>query len=320
MSTSTSYLSVQVDLDRPVLICGVGRSGTSLLQSMMNAHPDLCFPPETHFFRRYVTGQDPQSKWDKTDREQLEVALGQDEEFSRAGISSSALLQNPLSASGPAGVFRALLQQTAIEEGKHRVGDKDPKNIDSLRELKLAFPRAHVIHVIRDPRDVLLSRMKAAWSAQRPWWMHPLIYREQLRRGKALGRTLFGARYLEVIYEDLIRSPQQTLQRVCQHVDLPWRPEMLAFGDSAAKLVDAKEMSWKQETLGPLLSKNSGKWRGQLTMLQVAVCEEVCREAFEEHGYEFSLPRNPLLRLASSAVRDTSSLLYDFKLRRGPAR
>ena len=54
MSASSQCERLRVDLERPVLVCGIGRSGTSLLQSMLNAHHDLCFPPETHFFRRFV--------------------------------------------------------------------------------------------------------------------------------------------------------------------------------------------------------------------------------------------------------------------------
>ena len=39
---------------KPIFIIGVGRSGTSLLQSMLNAHKDISFPPETHFIRYYL--------------------------------------------------------------------------------------------------------------------------------------------------------------------------------------------------------------------------------------------------------------------------
>lgn len=307
----------RVDLEQPVLICGVGRSGTSLLHSMMNAHSELCFPPETHFFRRYVAKASGCTTWKPGQREDLLVSLRGDEDFARAGIDPEALLDDPLAESGPAGAFSALLQRVAQEQGKSRVGDKDPKNIDSLRALKMAYPKAFVIHVIRDPRDVLLSRMKAAWSAKRSWWMHPLIYREQLRRGKAYGRALFAERYAEIRYEDLLQEPVEQLQRLCELVEIPWDAAMLNFGESAAQLVDAKEMSWKRETLGPLLAKNMGKWRGKLTPFQVAYCEEICRDAFEQHSYEPSLPRRPFLRLMASGVQDATSLVYDLKMRRG---
>lgn len=305
-----------IDLDRPVLICGVGRSGTSLLHSMMNAHPELCFPPETHFFRRYVARGRLGPDWDEAQRLRLLAHLQADEDFGRVGIAPEQLLADRLADEGPAGVFRALLREVAQRASKSRVGDKDPKNIDSLHALHAAFPDAYVIHVIRDPRDVLLSRMRAAWSASRPWWMHPLIYREQIKRGKRHGRELFGERYLELRYEDLISDAEAQLRRVCEHVDLEFDLAMLSFGESAAELVDAKEMSWKRETLGPLLSANTGKWRGTLSPAQVAYCEEICREAFLEHDYERSLPARTLLHLLATGLHDASSLVYDMKTRR----
>ncbi len=302
-----------VDIERPVLVIGVGRSGTSLLQSMLNAHPDLCFPPETHFFRRYVAPRNPGAPWSAREMQRLEERLAGDEDFARAGIAPAELCADPLSAEGPAGVFRALLRRTADAQGKSRVGDKDPKNIDSLRALRRAFPRGLLLHVIRDPRDVLLSRTKAAWSANRPWWMHPLIYREQMRSGRALGRELFGDAYMEIHYEELIGAPEQTLRRICDHIGLSWNPSMLSFGDSAAQLVDPGELSWKRETLGPLLTNNSGKWREGLSRMQIAYTEEICRETFGEFDYESAQPRHLSLRALCPLLRTATALAYDIK-------
>ena len=39
----------------PIFIIGVGRSGTSLLQSMLNSHSKIAFTPETHFIRSYMS-------------------------------------------------------------------------------------------------------------------------------------------------------------------------------------------------------------------------------------------------------------------------
>jgi len=305
--------ALEVDLERPILIIGVGRSGTSLLQSMLNAHPELCFPPETHFFRRYVAPLAEDKTWTTRDRRRLAQRLSKDQSFARAGIVPRELLDAPESAGGPAGIFRALLRHTALLQGKSRVGDKDPKNIDSLRSLRRVFPGAFVIHMIRDPRDVLLSRTKAAWSAHRPWWVHPLIYREQMRRGRSLGEELFGERYIELRYEELIAAPQASLRRICERVDLSWTPAMLQFGDSAARLVDPREMSWKSETLGPLLTHNSGKWREGLSRWQTAYTEEICAETFEAFGYVRAQPARVSLRALAFCMRGAMSFAYDLK-------
>jgi len=278
---------------------------------MLNAHPRLCFPPETHFYRRYVAGF--RGPWDAAARRRLGEDLEADEDFARAGLEAAELLDDPRGVEGPAGLFRALLEGVATRAGKTRIGDKDPRNIDALEGLQRHFPRGYVLHLIRDPRDVLVSRMKAAWSAGRPWFVHPLIYSEQLRRGREEGRRLFGDRYLELHYEALIDAPEATLRRVCEHVDLPFDRAVLSFASSAAELVDPREMSWKKETLGPLLSGNSGKWRDELSPWQVAYTEGVCREAFEGLGYRRSRGTRASLRALAPLLRGAMHWAYDHR-------
>lgn len=312
---TASATSIAVDLERPVFIIGVGRSGTSLLQSMLDAHPDLAFTPETHFYRRYVADVVQRTKLEGRGVLAFMRLIETDAEFARAGVPMEALVDRG-DLLDLEEVFRRLLERAALIRGKCRVGDKDPRNIDYLPALARSFPQALVLHVVRDPRDVVLSRTKAAWSAARPWWVHPLIYREQLRRGRRLGPRLFGPRYLELAYEDLISSPAEALHRVCEHVGLDYSPEMLEFGESARRLVDERELQWKKETLGPLLARNSGKWREGLSSAQVSFTEAVCREAFEQLGYERAGGSFSPWHLAAPLLVPGSRLAYDWKLRR----
>lgn len=296
-----------VDVDRPILICGVGRSGTSLLQSMLNAHPSIAIPAETHFFRRHVAPRRTREKIELVGVNALVQKLRSDELFARINISpEDAVSGEQDGALDLLRVYRNMLELCAERDGKQRVGDKDPRNLDFLPELATAFPDAAVLHIIRDPRAVVHSRMRAAWSAGRPWRSHALIAQEQLRRGRRNGHALFGSRYLEIRYEDLVTEPVETLSLVCAHVDVPFDPAMLDFGSSARKLVAKEEMSWKKETLGPLLSNNGAKWREGLEPAQVAFIEGICIEAFDNAGYEREMPRGGVL---SEAVHGSARSL-----------
>lgn len=291
-----------VDARRPVLVCGVGRSGTSLLQSMLNAHPALALPPETHFFRRYVARRGLRKSLEVAGAPTFAERLAGDDDFQRAGISAEELLR-PFEGRrlDLAAAYARLLATWAARDGKARVGDKDPRNLDFLPELHGVFPEAFVVHIVRDPRAVVESRTRAAWSKNRPWWAHALLAQDQLRRGRRVGEELFGDRYLELRYEALLADPEGELGRVCRHVDLPYDPAMLDFGGSARRLVGEREMSWKKETLGPLLPGNAEKWRERLDPRQVAFVEAVCTEAFDALGYERTAGRghagHGLLRL-----------------------
>ncbi|MAT71684.1 MAG: hypothetical protein CMJ58_19430 [Planctomycetaceae bacterium] len=290
-----------------IFIVGVGRSGTSLLQSMLHAHPQIRFLPETGFFRRYVADRRPR-RWSP---ERLQETLATDQQFQRAGIEPQDAARE-----GAWGLYLQMRKSAAGASPPRYVGDKDPRSIECLPEVKRRFPDAIVIHVMRDPRDVLLSRMKAKWSAGRPWWVHPLIYRSQFRRGRIDGARLFGEQWIELKYETLIAQPRSTLERLCEQLSLAYHPDMLAFSQAAQELVARDELSWKKETLGQLLADNAGKWRRELTSFQALFVEAACKEAFVDVGYERLSNteklrwRDRLLLGASPAIRSASLVAY----------
>ncbi|MEM9381257.1 MAG: sulfotransferase, partial [Planctomycetota bacterium] len=173
------------------------------------------------------------------------------------------------------------------------------------------FPSGLVVHIVRDPRAVVHSRMNAAWSKDRPWWSHAIVAQEQLRRGRRLGRACFGERYLEVRYEELLARPRATLEAVCAHVDVPFDAAMLDFGGSARRLVAEDEIGWKKETFGPLLTDNDAKWRGGLDARQIGFIEAVCVEAFDRFGYErFGERPGPVRRAVLAGARAAGRSAY----------
>lgn len=270
----------------PIFIIGVGRSGTSLLQSMLHAHSQVTFLPETHFFRNYIAYPGIRQQMEAMPWSDLRKKLEKDEDLKRAEVSVSALVEaSHHDSPDMVELYDQLLSTYLNREGGRIVGDKDPRNIDHLQAIHRVYPAAKVLHIIRDPRDVLLSRMKAAWSAHRPYWMHLLIYNAQFGKGRRLGRDLFGPAYLEVQYEHLIQQPEQVLTQICKHIGVDFESGMLTFGDAAKKLVDNSEMQWKKEVLGPLMSKNMAKWKAGLTSWQVRLTEKLCREPFVDFDY-----------------------------------
>lgn len=281
-------MPVEPDIERLVTVCGVGRSGTSLLQSMLAAHSELAMPPETHFFCSYLRNKRKRRAVQRAGRAAFASVIANDKHFHRAGIPVEILVKpgNLTTADfDPSSAYHHFLKFYAKRERKGRIGEKDPRLIDYLGELSRLFPSALIIHIVRDPRDVVASRMKARWSSGRPYWLHALVYRAQIALGREQGQKYFPRTYLEIRYEDLIESPAETLRTICKHIDLPFEASMLSFSRAAAKLAAPDEVEWKRETLGPLLKTNSGKWRAELTQRQAMVVEALCSEAMEDLGY-----------------------------------
>lgn len=275
-----------------ILVVGVGRSGTSLLQSMLGSHSAVTFPPETGYLRRYLPHRTIERVARSGGMDAVRAVLQDDPNLHRLPFGIDALLsswpqEGPVTDASMYDRIRELMAETT---GKPRVGDKDPRLIEYLPLVKAHWPDAFVLHIIRDPRDVLLSKKKAAWSHGHPVARHVFANRVQLQIGRRAGPALFGDRYIEIIYEQLIADPAAILSLICDRLGLAFEPAMLEFSQAARLLVSAEELPWKKETLGPLLSTNSGQWQSQLKPWESRLTELACREAMQVGGYESAPP------------------------------
>jgi len=267
---------VTVNLERVVFIVGVGRSGTTLLQCMLNAHSRVVFLPETHFLRRWGGRGKPLSCFE----------LRSDPDIMRTGIDPCG---EPDLAS-PRDLYLSLLRRYAERRNADYVGDKDPKNIEYLPRIREWFPRARVIHLVRDPRDVVVSRMRAEWSRNRPFFIQALICREQLKLGCRLGPQLFKDSYREIRYEDLIARPDEILESICLDLGIAYEPEMLNYTTAAADMISGRETRWKSNCFRPVMRTNRGNWRGVLSPRRIRYIESVCGEAFDRFRYTREYP------------------------------
>jgi hypothetical protein len=276
-------------MKKKLFVYGVGRSGTSLLMSILDSHPDICMVPETHFFLKYVANRSRKRKISKKTLGEFQRVLRNDSHFDRIELSIEEVLcgfKDSWQSCTTLDVFNELLYKYKKMYNADIVGVKDPRLIDRLEDLHRFFPCAHVIHIIRDPRDVVLSRNKAEWSSHRSYITHALTYSTQRKRGTRAGNILYGERYKELYYEDLISNTSKVLRRVCSKLKIDYNDNMLNFNDSANRLVGNKEAKWKSKTFGPIRSDNKYKWRDQMSEGRVRVIEYICKDVFTDTRYK----------------------------------
>ncbi|MEL7250517.1 MAG: sulfotransferase [Bacteroidota bacterium] len=272
-----------------VYIVGVGRSGTSMLMTLLNGHSQIAFTPETHFLRYYLGTAEIQANIEQEGAAAFQQTLEADSYFQRLNLSAAELLQAYVAEDRDfdlVEIYEDILRQYLNRKGKQIIGDKDPRYLDYLDRIAATFPQAKIIHIYRDPRDVVLSKTKAGWSAHRPYWLNAMISQIQMEEGRKCGQVLFGTNYYELSYEELVTAPEETLSKLLAFLGLRFESEMLNLEQSARELVDSSEMQWKGNTFQPMLKENTQKWRKALSGDQIRVIESICEEWFAQLGYE----------------------------------
>lgn len=269
---------------------------------MLHAHPAICCLPETAFVRRFLASGLLSRVHQQDGAPGVAQFLLDDERFGRLKLSDEAVRALvPTQQQDLPVLYPRIMGLFAEDKGNPSIlGDKDPRNAEYLPWIQRHYPEAYVLHIYRDPRDVLLSKKKAAWSRGRSLFYHSFAGRVQFQLAQARGRQLFGERYHEICYEQLIAQPTQVLKGVCAHLGIDYDPAMESFGKAGSDLASSQEMAWKKETLGPLLSQNRDKWRKGLEPFEIAVTQKVCKRVMHTGAYaaepqQVSLARRLLL-------------------------
>jgi hypothetical protein len=274
-----------------VFIVGTGRSGTSLLQSMLASHSRIAYLPETLFFRRFVVnrGKDLHLP-EKADQAKHVVIdyLDSDRYFQRTGYTASSLLESPglRNRITPLSLYKTLLDQKRQSESCEIAGDKDPKSVEHLPVIRTLDATALVVQMIRDPRDVLVSRKKAEWSKNNSLFKHLFAVRMQSKLAQVYTSKEKSNHYVKIRYEELITNPSVELEKVCSLLEIDFEESMLQFSKAAKKLVSNEEYSWKKETTKDLKSDNFGKWQDVLSNYEIAMTEKICADVFSHEHYQ----------------------------------
>jgi tetratricopeptide (TPR) repeat protein len=245
--TATWLASVEPVSDRPLLfVCGMYRSGSTLLEQMLAAHPAMTSGGELDWFNANLARSD--ERWPEHVTPEM---------LRTAGMGYLEHLESRF-------------------PGAARVCDKRPDNFLFLGLLKALYPRLRVLHTVRDARDTCLSIYfqqfgnALSYAADLGDIAH---YLREYRRLMRHWRGLMEESILDVHYGRLVASPEHELQEVCRFLGLDWHAGMLDFRNTPARVRTASVWQVRQ----PLYTRSVGRWRhyaGQLGALGDLMTED----------------------------------------------
>jgi hypothetical protein len=239
------------DSTLPVLVVGMPRSGTSLVEQIIASHPSARGAGELDF-------------WSSVMREhETEVRAG--------------LLADPTKAEVADSYLRALKEHaaTAPTDGLpnvQRIVDKSPVNSDYLGVIHSVFPKARIIYVQRDPIDSCLS----CYFQELPLTLNFALdlddlthyYKEHRRLIDHWRAVLPAGSILDVPYESVVADQELWTRRILEFIGLDWSDQSLNFDQTQRvvssasyrqvrrKIYNTSVARWRnyEKFLGPLLS------------------------------------------------------------------
>ena len=229
---------------QPVFVFGMPRSGTTLVEQILCSHSRVHGAGELRLVRQTF--------------EAIQSVVGLDDP-----------LPNCLDALADSGV--AELARRHLEElGKivnrgvptllpDRVVDKMPDNYLYVGLLSIVFPRATLIHVRRDPRDIALSCWltnfrSIRWANDRD---HLAGRIEGHRRMTEHWKSVLPGRVHEVVYEHLVDDFENEARRLVDLCGLEWEPACLDFHQTSRPVHTASVTQVRQ----PLYSRSVARWK-----------------------------------------------------------
>jgi hypothetical protein len=303
-----------------VFVVGCPRSGTTLLQRLLDAHPELAVINETLWITREDERRNGVTEEGLVTPELISRLL-EYPRFRRLDIPREDL-EYLLATQAPFTYPRfvtGIFDLYGRRRGKRRVGDKSPGYVRELAKLHALWPEAKVVHLIRDGRDIWLSVAgwkKAARSVGQfaTWMQDPvattaLWWERSVRLGREAGALLGPALYHEVRYETLVADPARVCAELCTFLELPYDDVMLCFHEGRTR--HEPGLTAKRAWLPP--TSGLRDWRTQMPAEEVGRFEAMAGDLLEELGYARTFPSLPAdageraAKIRSAFTRDARS-------------
>jgi hypothetical protein len=305
MKNETNRQSLYIR-EKPVFICGHPKSGTSLLRSLLDNHPQLIvFPEETYFFRKFLPRSEGLSlkaqlelaeellihifKWNVSDPPAHQAGYPDRDyqnsiSFDQVRKNMEIIANEKLNHSGD--ILRAaiLAYGSAINNStsiKKWWVEKSTYNELFFSQIIRWWPDAHFIHVVRDPRDNF-----ASYRRKHPEWSASFFSRNWLRSTNSglINQGIVGPKqYWLLRYEELTNQPDESINKLC---------DFLSIEDSSTLRIPTRNGEvWKGNSMfadrfDQISSSPVGRWEEDLNPQDAYIIQWSCKTIMQMFNYE----------------------------------
>jgi hypothetical protein len=277
---------------RYFFVCGAPKSGTTWLQRVLDAHPQIQCSGEGHFIDRFAA---PLSQLLRTYSDQMSLVAER--------VYEGKPYYPPLGVADFDRIVRSFIVDRLMTRAPGPrvkwIGDKSPRYVNSLPILLRLFPQARFINILRDPRDVAMARMHQARRAGMSEKVAdgspervPFIRDGAADWARCVAPVeSFAAAHPGLIrtlkYEDMIADPARETRALFRFLGVEHGDAVVGQVVEATSFEAMTGRKPGEEHPTSFLRKGvAGDWVGKLEAPALAAIEEACGELMRKQGYE----------------------------------
>lgn len=275
-------------------ILGRPRSGTTLLRTLFDAHPNVATPVECAFIINMRQKYAKVTNWTRELLTSFHEDVQKHIKFDTWNIDLEQMKADLLECEGP-NTFQNVCkvvyydyQSLFPKEDILWIADKNPVYATYTPELLELFPDAKFIHLVRDPRDNIISLKNVDFEGP---FTALLAYRwEHSARKLYYIKKKHAAQFYTIRYEDLVSEPTRYYREMCDFLSIPYNDSVFEFykkqGEAMKKFNIEKMMKYHKSLFSPINNSKVNLWKTQLPELDIKITEFVAGKWISRYGYE----------------------------------
>lgn len=245
-----------------IFLVGCPRSGTTLLQSLLSAHPKIASYPESHYFRYLF------SRW------RVLRAVGLPSRSAKDHLQTYA--DDIKGSTGQVGkipfmvtcqqytdYFVGVLDESTASQNKSAWIEKTPDHLRYIQHISRLIEDASFIHIIRNGTDVVASLYDVAAKYPKQWngpWSVDYCIKIWMAAVRNSQKYLGEVNHAFVRYEDLVSSPGFVLKELMWFIGLEYKKSMLDNYQHQARRVTLSSEPWKVAVTEKIDNSNRSKF------------------------------------------------------------
>lgn len=308
-------------------VMAIGRSGTTLLANILDAHSNIVVPPESFFVLhleqkyKHITNWDEKTIKDFIDDVYVDRPFRLMWKVPRKVVEESFLQQPKIENFNEAcNRIRASYNASFKKKNIELFGDKHPIYSNFCQRMMRINPEAKLIHMVRDPRgtgsgQINTFKRKDALAVGYLW--------SRYNKNLSYLKAVYPKNYYLLKYEDLVLKPEETVQSVCRFLEIEFDEQMMEYRKNTVKRFEdyTEAITKKHESLmKPIDAKMVEKWKTKLTKKQIEQLEYATHKVASQLGYAFEKPnvsfftkmKLPFSKLKVKIILGIITLFFNF--------